>query len=415
MSPNGSLAPHPKRIVVVDSTITRPLTGGAQTFLIDLCQALVQEDWAVTVVTQPGPEAAVVRMLVRSGVLVRSDLWGSIHLPEDGAVRLAKWVNAYRPDVFVVSISPDVAWLALPLLDASIATISIVHNDVPAFYEPLKHYHSFVDRAIGVSNTAHRKIITQYGVSAGRATQIPYGVRSLPAQQAQESFARVPNADTGLGIVYVGRLVTEQKRILDFALLASELLKREVRFQLHMIGEGSERRVFEAELRKRQLQGHVRVWGWLAPDEVMRRLPELDAFVLMSEYEGLSVALLEAMANAVVPVVTEIESGNVEVVKDGRNGFVVPVGDIQLFADRLEELGRKPELLRVMKKAAWETSQEYSLGRMISRYVACFSEVAQRSTARRYRDVVNPFPVMPGCRSRYPKWLRRMKRRIAGP
>ena len=178
MTSSGSPVPHPKRIVLVDTTITTPPTGGGQTFLVELCQALVQEDWSVSVVTQPGPEAAVVRMLKRFGVQVRSTLWGRFHLPEDGAVRLARWVNEYRPDVFVVSISPDVAWLALPLLDASIVTVSIVHNDVSAFYEPLKHYHSFVDRAIGVSNTAYRKIITQCGVSAGRARQIPYGVRS---------------------------------------------------------------------------------------------------------------------------------------------------------------------------------------------------------------------------------------------
>src|ERR687889_562884 len=101
-------------IVVVDSTITTPPTGGAHTFVVELTCALVRRGAQVSLVTQPGPERSLVSAMRGAGV----DL---------------------------VSVSPDAGWLALPLLDARAATVAVVHSDGPAFYEPLRHYQSFID------------------------------------------------------------------------------------------------------------------------------------------------------------------------------------------------------------------------------------------------------------------------------
>src|SRR5918993_1187336 len=170
-------------VVFVDTTLTTWPTGGAQTFLVELARALVQKDWRVSIVTQPGPEVSLVKALQQAGAEVRSDLWGPVHLPEERGARLAAWVNSEGPDIYVVSISPDAGWLALPALKPTISTVSVAHNDVEAFYEPLAHYAPFIDCAVGVSEEIHRKIISVSGVPAERARHIPYGVPSLtPAE-----------------------------------------------------------------------------------------------------------------------------------------------------------------------------------------------------------------------------------------
>src|ERR1700687_3949793 len=139
--------------VIVDTTLTTPPTGGGQTFLIELCRAFTHLGWRMSVVTQPGPELAVVASLVKAGADVHDKIWRRAHLPEERGRALAAWVNSESPDVYVVSISPDAGWLALPLLDPLIPTVSIAHNDVNAFYEPLKYYRLFIDSAVGVSET----------------------------------------------------------------------------------------------------------------------------------------------------------------------------------------------------------------------------------------------------------------------
>jgi glycosyltransferase involved in cell wall biosynthesis len=157
----------------------------------------------------------------------------------------------------------------------------------------------------------------------------------------------------------------------------------------------------------------VEFTGWLSPEKVRAKLRTLDAFLLLSEYEGLPVALLEAMAHGVVPVVTKIESGNTQLVRDGENGFVLPVGDTASFAARLASLASDREALTEFGRAAWETSKQYSIERMVDNYAAVFMEIAQRVSTRREREGVGAnYPVMNSCRSKYPSWLRRIKQRV---
>src|SRR5256885_16492725 len=108
-------------IVVVDTTLTTPPTGGAQTFLVHLAESLVRKHCRLSVITQPGPDSSILSALRTAGAEVYLDVWSPSHLPEEKAPLLAAWVNNNAADIYVVSISPDVGWLALPLLDSEIA------------------------------------------------------------------------------------------------------------------------------------------------------------------------------------------------------------------------------------------------------------------------------------------------------
>jgi len=397
---------------IVDTTLTTPPTGGAQTFLVELCCTFVRMGWKMSVVTQPGPENAIVDSLRKGGAEVHDNIWKRGHLPEERGRVLAAWVNSEKPDVYVVSISPDTGWLALPSLDPSISTVSIAHNDVGAFYEPLNYYHLFIDAAVGVSETIHRKIIEQCNIPPERATHIPYGVNSLALAEVNQILEKRAGREV-LRICFVGRLAQHQKRVLDFVPLAAELVKSNVAFELHLIGDGSERKELETQFRNLGLDDRVTLWGWLTPQEIAAKLVELDVFVLLSDHEGLPVALLEAMAHGLVPIVTNIESGNTQVVQNEQNGFVVAVGDLKLAVDRLKQLGENGDLLLRMRRAAWQTSQKFSCARMVERYLSCFAEAKMNARNREHRSGVHyPYPPMPSCRSRYPFWLRKLKARL---
>ncbi len=200
---------------------------------------------------------------------------------------------------------------------------------------------------------------------------------------------------------------------MDFVPLTCELRRRGVQFELHLVGEGNDRSTLEEEF-QRQLPGaDVTFWGWLSPQEVKQRLLELDVYVLMSAFEGLPVALLEAMGHGVVPVVSRIASGSGQVVRDGENGYIVVIGDVATFADRLESLAHDRHLLRSLKAAAWDTSREFSSKRMVERYIATFLYFTAPEFSREHRTAVpQPYPVMPSCKSPFPIWLRKLKRRF---
>jgi len=401
------------QIVFVDTTLTTPPTGGGQTFLVSAAEAFAQRGFKVSVVTQKGADDSIIEALRKVHAEVIDNLWSVFDLPDTRAEKLANWVNNQNPSVYIVSISPDCGWLALPLLTLKTATVSIAHNDVAAFFAPVAHYHALLDCAVAVSAEIHRKLIADCGMPPERTRQIPYGID--PFSEAELSRRQKLRMSGGtLRIGYVGRIEQSQKRVMDFVPLVIELARRGVDFTIDFVGDGSERLLLEEQLRQQAPMVSVKFWGWMSSSEVRSRLAELDVFVLMSDFEGLPVALLESMGCGVAPVVSRIGSGNTEVVNDGENGFIVDPGDIDSFADRLQKLASDPNLLQSLATKAWETSMDYSIERMVERYLDLFAELTDLSFSRAHRrNAPHPYPVMESCVSPFPKWVRKLKLRFS--
>lgn len=101
-------------------------------------------------------------------------------------------------------------------------------------------------------------------------------------------------------------------------------------------------------------------------------LPEIyqlfDVFLLTSFSEGISVTLLEAMASGVPAVVTDV-GGNSEVTLDGITGYLVPVHNDNLLANRIGELLHNPTLSQEMEAAAKKrVNESFSVQGMMSAY-----------------------------------------------
>ena len=396
-------------IVIVDTTLTTPPSGGDHTFLVNLCLRLVRKGYLTSVVTQPGPDQTLMKVLESGGVDVRAGLWRPHHLPEERARLLAEWVRKRDVDVYVISTSPDVGWLALPLLEPDIVTISVAHNDNNAYYDPLRHYHPFIDTAVAVSAEIQRKLVAG-GTPSERVRQIPYGVEPLSESEIEDRCIRPRDSVQPLKIVYVGRVVQEQKRVLEFVPLAANLKSRGVAFQLHIIGDGDEREQLSRTFAASDAAECIKFWGWQTTEVVKDLLRRMDVFLLMSDYEGLPVALLEAMGHGLAPVVSRTASGNAQLVTNEENGYLVDVGDIEGFTNRLERLASSPSILRKIQRAAWETSLEYDASTMVDRYLQCFEDAGAAGFSRDYRQRTGgSYPPMPSCVSRYPFWLRKIK------
>jgi glycosyltransferase involved in cell wall biosynthesis len=113
-------------------------------------------------------------------------------------------------------------------------------------------------------------------------------------------------------------------------------------------------------------------------------LPTLKAssvFCLLSRSEGFSNALLEAMACGVPPVVTQV-GGNPEAIRDGENGFLVPVEDANIAADRILELLRDPARARRMGALAQSTVEaRFSANTMIQQLIDLYHELLAKRKA----------------------------------
>jgi glycosyltransferase involved in cell wall biosynthesis len=101
-------------------------------------------------------------------------------------------------------------------------------------------------------------------------------------------------------------------------------------------------------------------------EDARRLLGAFDVFALPSLHEGLPISLLEAMARA-RPVVASRAGGMPEVVTDGRDGLLVPVGDAPALGDALVRLLRNPGLRERLGRAARRRAGEFDIRTAVRR------------------------------------------------
>lgn len=151
----------------------------------------------------------------------------------------------------------------------------------------------------------------------------------------------------------------------DVLLQAAAEVRRavpDVRFVL--VGTG----LLEADLRRQAMSlglGGTVVFAGFRED-APRVASTFDVFALPSTYEGLSIALLEAMALGRAPVVTRV-GGLSEVVEDGEHGLVVPPGDPRALAQGLVRLLGDRTLRERLGEAARRRAMEFDIRRAVSR------------------------------------------------
>lgn len=181
--------------------------------------------------------------------------------------------------------------------------------------------------------------------------------------------------DAVTSIASFGRLSRQKDHwllIRAFARIASEY--PQVRLQI--FGQGEERAELERLIAQLGLCGSVRLMG--STDNVLERMLQADIFVLSSAYEGLPNALMEAMAVGLPCVATRCPTGPGDLIDDGENGILVPVGDESAMADAMRRLMEDSGLRKRLGTNARRKMQDrYTVDRVISE----FAKELERQTA----------------------------------
>lgn len=176
-------------------------------------------------------------------------------------------------------------------------------------------------------------------------------------------------------IVSVGSLVWI-KGYEDALTAVHELVQQGVPVQYDIIGTGAEKQRILFTIDDLNLQNHVQLLGKLPPAEVRNQLQQADAFLLSSHSEGISNAVLEAMACG-LPVVTTDCGGMTEAVSDGVEGFVIPTAEPIVAAKQLKQLADSPQLRRQMGQAGRDRiKSEFTLADQITQFTDLFTSIS---------------------------------------
>ena len=210
-----------------------------------------------------------------------------------------------------------------------------------------------------------------------RLETIRYGLAPPPAPVVRAAAAARRESVAPIRLVYAGRFEVFQKRIFDYVELAHLLAARRVDFHLDLLGEGSELETVRRRLDSLVRAGVVSIPGRLGHPETLARLRSAHVLLVLSDFEGLPLCLVEGLQNGCVPVAYAMRSGIPEVIVDGVNGLVLPPGDVPAVAEAIGALQADPERLAALAAAAQRTPADEGLtaDAMGSSYAALFRAV----------------------------------------
>lgn len=197
--------------------------------------------------------------------------------------------------------------------------------------------------------------LAEHGLPSARVVIVPNGVDTRkyrpPAPEEKEALRRELDLPPGLFFLYVGRLAPEKRLDLFLEEFGRALKEAPAEAYTVLVGKGEVEKMLREVAAASGLKGRVR---FLPPTpEIQKLYRAADVFVLPSISEGLSNALLEAMASGVAVLASRV-GGTAEAVKDGGAGYLFDPHDAATFRARLAQFLKTPGLAERMGRQARE-------------------------------------------------------------
>jgi sugar transferase (PEP-CTERM/EpsH1 system associated) len=225
------------------------------------------------------------------------------------------------------------------------------------------------DHLLAVCRDAASRFAALSGIPAARFEVLYNGVdcrRFSPSREREVLRRQLGLPPDELVAITVASLTPVKGHALLLEAAAEVLRKTERKVRFLWLGEGSERRTLERRIAELGVDGRIQLPG--GSDRVPQYLAAADLFVLPSELEGMSNAILEAMASG-LPVIAHRVGGNPELVDHGHSGLLCPYGDQAALTDALRRLVHNDAERVAMGEAARRRAEQiFSLEAMLVRY-----------------------------------------------
>ena len=295
-----------------------------------------------------------------------------------GLARLCALARKWKPDV-IESFTHDSNVLALPVAWALRIPVRIAthHGRIEGFSRWKEIVHaaiviSMADCIVAVSEKT-RQISLEEGIRADKIVMIPNGITPVPITDVDRRSVRreLGFAENDIFLLSVGRLVYQKAH--EYLVAAMPVVVKEMpNVKAGICGDGVLRPELEAQIRSLKLENKVKLFGMQA--DVTRFLAAADIFILPSRWEGLPIALLEAMSAGLPVIATRVE-GVDQTVEHGVHGLLVPPESPEELAKAILQLSAASDQRHAMGNAARARILDmYTIDQMCEQYLKLFEQ-----------------------------------------
>ncbi len=290
---------------------------------------------------------------------------------EDYVLWFIKQVQYLKSDFFIANSILPALYAGKWIKAMGIPVIGVLHSDDP---NDEYMYDEFItgeklfslSAAVGVSDLLSQKVVVNN----------PYGIKvdaiscGTPIAIKKACYSNKP-----FKIIYAGKLTDVQKQITKTILGLCDVVEQISDVVVEVYGAGAQEEAAKSIVKKRGLFDVIVFKGLIDSSKIQNVFVEGQAFILLSDFEGLPVALMEAMSSGLVPVCTNIKSGIPQLVFNEKTGLLVDNrhDDLVRAIKRLKE----DEFLweRLSVNAREFVIQEHSMNRVADKWLALFTSL----------------------------------------
>lgn len=331
--------------------------GGIEAWTQDVCSGLYDKCGKKMRILSPKGEYNLNKkikiMVDYFDEVVKGDI-----LIEENTGRVLQYLLSKLPCTVITSQADNVLMAASIIKKYHadrIRIISVIHGSVEKIYSRYDIFRNDIDLYIGVSQDIKQDLIGR-GIDEGRVVSMTC---PFPCEEKIQRTYTLNHIEP-IRIGYAGRLEYEQKRMDLLLKLIERLNTDKVNFIMELAGDGSLRNQMEQEVIKLGAEERVRFLGQIDRDQIPEFWRRQDICVNVSDFEGRSISIIEAMGNGAVPVVTDT-SGVKEDIADGVNGYIIPRGNYEIMTEKIKYLEVNRDCISKMGKLAHEIIYPKSL------------------------------------------------------
>ena len=311
-----------------------------------------------------------------------------IYEGEDYTEKIIKWIletlKEEQPDIFIPNFDIASLFASKWLKEAGIPSIGVTRSNDEQYVARLEifvrgHNGFTLDSMVCVS---------EYLENVAKSWSHDTIIRRIPSGTPVPAL-RAKTPDDNMRLIYTGRISEKQKKISETTIVLSDAVKNVPGTEAVLYGAGSGIKAVEKIIDESPDGTPISYGGVLDKDQVQEELLNSHVFVLLSDYEGLPTALMEAMACGLVPICLDIESGVPELIDHEKNGLLVNDRG-EDFVHAVHRLKTEEGLWKKLSAAARKKIEEdYSVEHSFFKWLDLFEELLEKKKKEK-KEIVIP-------------------------
>jgi len=351
--------------------------GGAEKLIFELCKALRNDfEFVVVALKGDGP----LRSLLESEGIETFSLGGVSFFDFRVFLRFNTLVKVLKPDL-INSHLLKANWVGRVIGRVNkIPVISTIHTTaaflklksilIEKFTAPLATVNVCCSNHICIDHTNKIKYPYKHYIYNG----VPITKRSLPVFLDP------------LNIVMLTRINNKEKALFELVKAVSILKKRGQYFKVDIYGEGKDTYALQQRIKKNDVEGLIHLKGFTAnPQDI---LPRYSVFILPSKFEGMPLAILEAIVAGLVVVASNV-GGIPEIIEDGKTGFLIDGYSPENIAKTLTRvLDYSNNLPRIVENARHKLEMVFNLEKTLSHWKNLYHFILEHPSTEGLSDLI---------------------------